>query len=289
MKTDGKYIEAITTAKAFSDSQSRYYAEAKTLLDESRLAQAQLSAENSKFLDAITWVKEISSGTAVYGKSQRLVGQWSDKILEVATGLYQEGKSSDFPKALQIARAIPKDGSVYEKAQASIKQWQKDEAQDKRNFERANTALNTEQWDSALAAANQLQNSPAKAWREAAQRLTDQANQGKEKEAEPLNIPHGTLDDSSSRLISDSSRYQEHRFEGREGKTVTITMESSDFETYLIVHAPNGQEFTSDRSQISHKSTITIPSCTTGTYRILANARYLQGQGQYSLKVRTMS
>ena len=102
-------------------------------------------------------------------------------------------------------------------------------------------------------------------------------------------LQHNPLDDSSPRLPSDNSRYQEHTFKGVAGKTVTITMESSDFETFLIVRAPNGQEMTSDRSQTSNKSTVTIPSCTTGTYSIHANARYIQGQGRYVLNVRTVS
>ena len=45
----------------------------------------------------------------------------------------------------------------------------------------------------------------------------------------------------SSVLPSDGSLYEEHSFEGCAGQSVTITVESRDFDTYVALSSPEGK------------------------------------------------
>lgn len=98
----------------------------------------------------------------------------------------------------------------------------------------------------------------------------------------------GSLGPRSPVLESDGSRYEEHTFEGRAGQTVTITMESEDFDTYLIVLGPDGEKVgeNDDASGSTLNSSLTLTLPQTGTYRVIANALDRNGQGRYLLVVR---
>lgn len=93
---------------------------------------------------------------------------------------------------------------------------------------------------------------------------------------------------SNSRTLQDGSFYEEHSFQGNAGQTVTISLESNDFDTYLIVLGPNDQLLgeNDDASSETLNSALTITLPITGTYRVIANAYDSSGQGQYSLTVR---
>ncbi|GAB4379320.1 MAG: hypothetical protein Kow00121_33240 [Elainellaceae cyanobacterium] len=93
---------------------------------------------------------------------------------------------------------------------------------------------------------------------------------------------------SSSRTLQDGSFYEEHSFQGTAGQTVTIFLESSDFDTYLIVVGPNDQLLgeNDDASPETLNSALTLTLPVTGTYRVIANAYDSAGQGRYLLTVR---
>ncbi|WAL59090.1 trypsin-like peptidase domain-containing protein [Thermocoleostomius sinensis] len=93
---------------------------------------------------------------------------------------------------------------------------------------------------------------------------------------------------SSSPKLEDGSLYEEHSFQGNAGQTVTISLESSDFDTYLILLGPNDQVIgeNDDAASNTLNSTLTITLPVTGTYRIIANAYDSEGQGRYVLTVR---
>jgi tetratricopeptide (TPR) repeat protein len=97
----------------------------------------------------------------------------------------------------------------------------------------------------------------------------------------------GTLSPGGPTL-SDGSLFQEHTFEGRTGQTVTITMLSNEFDTYLLLVDANGNTLAEndDFSPTNLSSQITITLPTNGTYRVLANAFDSTGRGQYILTVR---
>lgn len=98
----------------------------------------------------------------------------------------------------------------------------------------------------------------------------------------------GLLDATAPILQSDGSRYKEHAFTGRVGQSVTITLESSDFDTYLIVVGPDNQILgeNDDIGPDNYNSSITLTLPANGTYRIIANAFDAAGQGRYLLTVR---
>jgi S1-C subfamily serine protease len=98
----------------------------------------------------------------------------------------------------------------------------------------------------------------------------------------------GRLGPDSQVLRADGTFYQEHTFQGQAGQSVTIVMESEDFDTFLILVGPNEQVIgqNDDASARTLNSVLTVTLPTTGTYRIIANAYEQTGQGAYTVTVR---
>ena len=98
----------------------------------------------------------------------------------------------------------------------------------------------------------------------------------------------GRLGTGSPVLQSDGSFYQQYSFQGNAGQTVTISLDSPDFDTYLIVLDANDQKIgeNDDVSSSSTNSQLTLTLPANGTYRIIANAYDRSGQGNYMLVVR---
>ncbi|MEB3340599.1 pre-peptidase C-terminal domain-containing protein [Okeania sp.] len=97
----------------------------------------------------------------------------------------------------------------------------------------------------------------------------------------------GTLSDGDLVLDSDESVYDEHNFEGTEDQVVIVTLESSDFDTYLAVFSPSG-ELLGEHDDISEKNTnseLTITLPVTGKYRVIVNSFDKTGRGKYNLQV----
>jgi len=102
----------------------------------------------------------------------------------------------------------------------------------------------------------------------------------------------GTLGPDSQVLREDGSLYEEYTFQGQQGQTVTISMTSTEFDTYLILFDPSGQvleqndDICDTSSQECTNSEIVIELPSDGTYTILANAYDNTGRGRYTLTVR---
>jgi serine protease Do len=97
----------------------------------------------------------------------------------------------------------------------------------------------------------------------------------------------GFLGQGASVLPSDGSLYQEHIFYGEAGQRVTVTMESNEFDTYLILIGPNDQviEQNDDIGPNNYNSSITVTLPATGNYRAIANSYDATGRGRYSIRV----
>lgn len=92
----------------------------------------------------------------------------------------------------------------------------------------------------------------------------------------------------SSVLPSDGSLYEEHTFEGRAGQSVTISVESSDFDTYVALFSPDGKKLATNddisRSNTNSALTFTLPA--SGRYIVVVNAVKKGERGRYTLTIR---
>lgn len=95
------------------------------------------------------------------------------------------------------------------------------------------------------------------------------------------------LSPDGPRLQSDGSLYHEYTFDGRAGQTVTITMESTEFDPFLILVGPNGNDLgqNDDISSTIFDSALTLKLPVTGTYTVVANAFDGSGSGRYQITV----
>lgn len=98
----------------------------------------------------------------------------------------------------------------------------------------------------------------------------------------------GVLGENSQVLEQDGSLYDQYQFQGRQGQRVTVTMESSEFDTYLLLIDPDGQlvDQNDDGSESSTNSQITATLPADGTYTVVANAYDSSGRGRYTITVR---
>ena len=90
---------------------------------------------------------------------------------------------------------------------------------------------------------------------------------------------------SSSEKHSDGTPVEWWEIAGRSGETITVDMESDDFDAFLLVRGPGGtSEFDDDGGgNCNPRITITFPQ--TGTYRLGANTVSASARGAYSLSV----
>lgn len=97
----------------------------------------------------------------------------------------------------------------------------------------------------------------------------------------------GSLADSD-RTLDDGSKYDEYTFQGSAGDRIVITLESSDFDAYLILEDANGESIASnddfEDSSLNSRITIVLPS--TGRFTILANSLGEGQLGAYRLTLR---
>jgi tetratricopeptide (TPR) repeat protein len=98
----------------------------------------------------------------------------------------------------------------------------------------------------------------------------------------------GVLQPGGSVLSSDNSLYQTYTFQGRRGQSVTITLNSNDFDTYLILLDSDDQKIaeSDDISSSNTNSEIRMTLPANGTYSVVVNTYDASGQGRYQLTVR---
>ena len=106
--------------------------------------------------------------------------------------------------------------------------------------------------------------------------------------ATPLLFKRGVLEEGDSLIPADGSLYDSYPLLGRAGQSLTIALESEDFDAYLAIQDPQGkiigESDDTDQSDTNPTLTITLPS--DGLYRVIVNAYDAKGRGQYTLTVR---
>ena len=108
---------------------------------------------------------------------------------------------------------------------------------------------------------------------------------------EPVDVlleVEGVLEEGD-RTLEDGSLYDVYPIEGQAGQTLSIRLESSDFDTFLILVDAQGQK-TAQNDNIStintdSRLTVTLPA--NGTYSTVTNAFDKTGRGRYQLTMTT--
>ncbi|MFP4006591.1 MAG: PPC domain-containing protein [Spirulinaceae cyanobacterium] len=109
--------------------------------------------------------------------------------------------------------------------------------------------------------------------------------------AEPIFVleEEGSLSDGDMTLPEDDSLYDIYSFEGKRGNIVNITVESDDFDTYLVLIDDN-QEIVDKNDDISQNNTnsalseIVLPR--DGLYRVVVNGYNKADRGNYRITIR---
>jgi hypothetical protein len=96
----------------------------------------------------------------------------------------------------------------------------------------------------------------------------------------------GMLDDNDPQREG-GRPYEAHTFSATLGHEVTVTMTAADFDTYLIVRSPSGQEWSNDDFGDTRTSQVSFTASTSGAYTVWASAYTTDGRGAYEVRVST--
>ena len=95
--------------------------------------------------------------------------------------------------------------------------------------------------------------------------------------------------ESTDGTLQDGSRFDLHQFAGIEGQTVTILLESDDFDPYLIVEDPSGERIGEhddiDYDNDNLNALVALTLNRNGMYTIYTNSYDNTGFGTYTLLV----
>lgn len=118
-----------------------------------------------------------------------------------------------------------------------------------------------------------------------------------EPDPEPISETHqGRLEEGDPLIPDDNSLYDAYSFRAAEGMTITATMVSTEFDTYLILVDEDGKMLTHNDDDatlgegvdgIPTNSKVTFVAPSTGTYAIYANALHAGLTGAYTLTITT--
>ncbi|WP_434684707.1 protein kinase domain-containing protein [Pseudanabaena minima] len=180
-KAEGKYKECIDLTKAIAPSandsvtiqgiQKECLNGLSEIEGKSQLLQAQNLAKDSKFKEALAIATKINPSSSVYPDSQKLIEQWSQRLLDIATKKYQdEGKLKE---AIALLQEIPLDTPTGKKITVLTNEWQMQFEKENKALELAKTALSQGRWNDAIVESNKVKLSFLRI------KATDIANQAK--------------------------------------------------------------------------------------------------------------
>jgi hypothetical protein len=117
--------------------------------DGDRLYCAQRAAESGKLdqlVAAIALVQHWAPNHALYSEAQRMMGEWSQMILDIAQQKINQGDRSG---AITIANKIPASSPLYAEVQDEIASWQAEWQQGEKITSEFKDALVTQKWQQA--------------------------------------------------------------------------------------------------------------------------------------------
>ncbi len=256
---------------------------------------------------AVAWAKVIPEGSSAYQEAENAINNWPDEAKANEEYLSQANTAQDRGDWDSVIREAGKVTSDYKKRE--VDSLIKESINDKGHLNDALDALKRSNWDTAIEAAKKLVTDygkdQAKMIIDDAQYLPNAQKSLKEcrwedakKEANKLKTGFGQ--EEKTRITKEATpilfkegrlnngEYREHEFEGKAGQRVTITMVSEDFDTYLSIHKPDGEEIASNDDSFNNKnSSITVKLPANLTYSV--RARYYPGllsaEGNYKVTV----
>jgi serine/threonine protein kinase len=180
-KNAGNFSQCIEGAKSIPIS-SRYGKDAETLLSECQtaqtdtqakvfLTQAQKLAKENKLEEAIAAASKVSPNSSSHGEAQKLLGQWSENVVQIATKKFQEqGKTKE---AIALIKAIPSNSPNGKKAQELATAWQAQANADEVALKAADKALKEGKWKDAIASSNKVKTA---FWKKQTEPIIQKAN-----------------------------------------------------------------------------------------------------------------
>ena len=103
-------------------------------------------------------------------------------------------------------------------------------------------------------------------------------------------IINGTLNENSELFEDDGSYFQKHTFTGKAGEAITIELNSSEFDAYLMLIDPKSNKIAeNDDGGENNNAKITMTLPTTGIYTVIVNTHEKGQQGSYTLSWREAS
>ncbi|MEM9449295.1 MAG: CHAT domain-containing protein [Cyanobacteria bacterium P01_E01_bin.6] len=106
-------------------------------------------------------------------------------------------------------------------------------------------------------------------------------------EPEPLLQTEGVLEEGDRRIAQDNSLYDTYSFDGTAGESISITLESDAFDTYLLLVSPDDEVIAQndDVSPSNRNSELYLTLPLDGQYHVIVNAYDETGEGPYRLVV----
>jgi|GEM_PF-2833732 len=118
------------------------------------LEQSQQLAKDEDFKEAITKADKLVPVSFFEAQAKSLISQWSNKLMQQATKLYQEEGKLD--EAIALIETIPNTVSTGKKAQEAITQWQKEWAANDTLLKEAQRAFDSGNWHEAIEKARKV-------------------------------------------------------------------------------------------------------------------------------------
>lgn len=290
LEDENDYEACIKAGQAFPGPETEQSLDAMGVLSRCRQRFAAQLVRDGRYVAAIKVATEIALEAPNYSEAQTLISQWSYRILELAEEKYQ--KEGDLQAAKAFVNAIPDGVAGHIPAQRKLPNWTLELKTNKTLVQQAQSSLDKGQWRDAIHHASQVTTAYFKAQ---AAPIINKANEELRKVQTrlttirtPLLDVQDALGINSPELSRSGTRYHEYTFEGESGKTISIMMESEDFDPYLYLAGPDGELVATndDLPNGDYNSAINIPLTQTGTYRIQATAYSPDDRGRYRLVVR---
>lgn len=158
----GNYQACIHHAQAVPSNHA-LYAEAARILSECQaeeqaqtwLTTAQAKASNGEWAAGLQILRQVPATSRLSDEVKSLTQQWSEKLLQQATDLYDH--QSKITEAIALTKDIPETSPLAAEVQKRVAQWTNDWQRNDPHLAAARKAMNENDWWTAKETAQQIQ------------------------------------------------------------------------------------------------------------------------------------